>query len=98
MCMIEALHNFTIKCEVSHVNLEHVKHNFTCEISHVKNHMFQIHMVNFTHVKSCGIFVRVVVPFYIAFKVICGFGCTLACRRILHVYNESGKILGFIWS
>jgi hypothetical protein len=35
-----------------------VKHNFTCEISHVKNHMFQIHMFNFTHVKSCGIFVR----------------------------------------
>ena len=42
------------------MNLEHVKHNFTCEISHVKNHMFQIHMFNFTHVKSCGIFVRVV--------------------------------------
>ena len=41
------------------MNLEHVKYNFTCEISHVKNHMFQIHMFNFTHVKSCGIFVRV---------------------------------------
>ena len=40
------------------MNLEHVKYNFTCEISHVKNHMFQIHMFNFTHVKSCGIFVR----------------------------------------
>jgi hypothetical protein len=59
-CEFETCDFSLVKLRVSHVNLEHVKHI----ISHVKLnmwkivHMFQIHMWDFTHVKSCGIFVR----------------------------------------
>ena len=80
------------------MNLEHVKHNFTCEISHVKNHMFQIHMFNFTHVKSCGIFVRVyfilnvmsVCVFLHGFCVLqnCNYIVYSVCFNKTHLFNK----------